>query len=153
MKFNFWITPYLSKLRYSHNSVSLRILHFLPWLVWLSGLSTSLQTKGWLVRFPVRAYAWVVSQVPSRWHTWGNHTLMFPSHSSFLPLCLKIKKINLQKIYIAFFLENFYPLHSKYKYISFLKFKKNLLYLEDIYRRIYKTEKFWKWWYLLARQR
>ena len=31
-----------------------------PWLVWLSGLTASLQTKGLPVRFPVRAHAWVV---------------------------------------------------------------------------------------------
>ena len=37
-----------------------------PWLVWLSGLITGLQTKGSLVRFPVRTHAWVVGQVPSR---------------------------------------------------------------------------------------
>ena len=29
-----------------------------PGLVWLSGLSASLKTKGSLVRFPVRAHAW-----------------------------------------------------------------------------------------------
>ena len=33
-------------------------------LVWLSGLSTGLQTKGFLVRFPVRAHAWVVAGSP-----------------------------------------------------------------------------------------
>ena len=32
----------------------------MPWMVWFSGLSTSLRTKGLLVQFPVRAYAWVV---------------------------------------------------------------------------------------------
>ena len=32
-------------------------LHILPWLVWLSGLSAGLRTKGSLVRFPVRAHA------------------------------------------------------------------------------------------------
>ena len=37
---------------------------FPPWLVWLSGLSAGLQTKGLPVRFPVRAHAWVVGQVP-----------------------------------------------------------------------------------------
>ena len=37
-----------------------------PWLVWLSGLSAGLQTKGSPVRFPVRAHLWVVGQVPSR---------------------------------------------------------------------------------------
>ena len=50
-----------------------------PWLVWLSGLSADLQTKGFPVRFPVRTHAWVTGQV----HTWGhmrdNDTLMFPS--------------------------------------------------------------------------
>ena len=39
----------------------------MPWLVWLSGLSVGLQTKGLLVQFPVKAHAWVVSQVPA----WG----------------------------------------------------------------------------------
>ena len=37
---------------------------FLPWLVWLSGLSGGLQTKGPQVQFPVRADAWVMGQVP-----------------------------------------------------------------------------------------
>ena len=36
-----------------------------PWLVWLSGLSASLQTRGSLVWFPVRAPSWVSGQVPS----------------------------------------------------------------------------------------
>ena len=36
-----------------------------PWLVWLSGLSASLRTKGSPFRFSVRAHARVVSQVPS----------------------------------------------------------------------------------------
>ena len=36
----------------------------LPWLVWLSGLSAGLQTKGSPVRFPVRVHAWVADQVP-----------------------------------------------------------------------------------------
>ena len=37
-----------------------------PWLVWLSGLSAGLQTERSLVRFLVRAHAWVAGQV-SRW--------------------------------------------------------------------------------------
>ena len=37
-----------------------------PWLAWLSGLNASLRTKGSLVRFSVRAHAWVVGQVPSK---------------------------------------------------------------------------------------
>ena len=44
-----------------------------------------LQTKGSLVWFPVRAHAWVVVQVPSGGHMWGNHTLMFLSLSFSLP--------------------------------------------------------------------
>ena len=56
-----------------------------PWLVWLTGLSAGLQTKGSLVQFPVRAHAWVVGQVPSRGHMSSNHILMFLSLSvSFL---------------------------------------------------------------------
>ena len=47
--------------------VSTKKLLDLPWLVWLSGLSADLRTKGSLVRFPVRAHAWVSGQVPS----WG----------------------------------------------------------------------------------
>ena len=50
-----------------------------PWLVWLSGLSTSLRTKGLQVQFPVRAHAWVVGQVPCRGHVRGKHTLLFLS--------------------------------------------------------------------------
>ena len=42
-----------------------------------------------LVRFPVRAHAWVVGQVPSRECVKGNHTLMFLSLSfSSLPSSL-----------------------------------------------------------------
>ena len=52
-----------------------------PWLVWLSGLTASLQTKGLPVRFPLRAHAWVMSQVPGGKHASGNHTLMFLSLS------------------------------------------------------------------------
>ena len=56
-----------------------------PWLVWLSGLSAGLQTKGLLVRFPVRAHAWVVGQVPSKGCMRGNHMLLFLSLSFCLP--------------------------------------------------------------------
>ena len=71
-----------------------------PRLVWLSGLSTGLQTERLLVQFPVRAPAWVVGQVPSGWHERGNQ-LMFPLHINVsltlllppsLPLSLKINK-------------------------------------------------------------
>ena len=71
-----------------------KYLPFRPWLVWLSGLSAGLQTKGSWVQFPVRAHAWVVGQVPSRGHMRDNHTLMFlsPSLSPSLPLYLKISR-------------------------------------------------------------
>ena len=58
-----------------------------PWLVWLRGLSASLQTKESWVCFPVRAHTWVAGQVSSRGHMRGNHTLMFLS-LSFCPLLL-----------------------------------------------------------------
>ena len=58
-----------------------------PWLVWLCGLSASLQSKGYLVRFPVRTRAWVLGQVPSRGCARGNHTLFLS-----LPSPLKINK-------------------------------------------------------------
>ena len=51
-------------------------LNILPWLVWLSGLSADLQTKGSLVGFPIQTHAWDAGQVPSWGHARGNHTLM-----------------------------------------------------------------------------
>ena len=73
----------------------------LVWLVWFSGLSTSLQTKRSPVQFPVRTQAWVAGQVPS----WGaqeatsrhlSHQCFSPSFSPSLPLSLKINKIFLK---------------------------------------------------------
>ena len=55
---------------------------FVPWLVWLSGLSVGLQTKGSPVRFQVRAHAWVVGQFSSRECLSGNHTGCFSSSLS-----------------------------------------------------------------------
>ena len=59
-----------------------------PWLVWLSGLSTSLWTEGLLVWFPVRAHAWVAGQVPSggAWEA-TTHWHFSPSLSPSLPPC------------------------------------------------------------------
>ena len=65
-----------------------------PWLMLLSELSTSPQTKRSPVQFPVRAHAWVAGQAPSRGPVRGKHTLMFLSFSfSLPPLCWKINKI------------------------------------------------------------
>ena len=62
----------------------------LPWLMWLSGLSTILQTEGWKVPFPVGAHAWVAGQVPGWGHVRGTtHCCFSPSISPYLPLCLK----------------------------------------------------------------
>ena len=55
-----------------------------PWLVWLSGLSAGLRTKGSLAQFPVRTHAWVVGQVSSRGAR-SSHMLMFLSLSFSFP--------------------------------------------------------------------
>ena len=56
-----------------------------PWLVCLSGLSTSPWNKRSPVQLLIRAHAWVVGQVPSWRHMKGNHTLMFLSLFFSLP--------------------------------------------------------------------
>ena len=63
-----------------------------PWLVWLSGLSAGLQSKGLPAQFPVRAHAWAGGQVPKRGRARGNHTLMFLSLSFSLPSPLSKNK-------------------------------------------------------------
>ena len=65
---------------------------FLPWLVWLSGLSADLRTSGSLVQFPVRAHARVAGQVLSRGDVRGNHTIMFLSLSFSFPSLLSKDK-------------------------------------------------------------
>ena len=80
------LAPHFPSLKTKHFSfLIIRIIHIQPWLVWLSGLSTSLGAKGLLVRFPVGAHAYVVGQVPSWMHSRGNCTLMFLSLSCSLP--------------------------------------------------------------------
>ena len=64
----------------------------MPWLVWLSGLSTSLRNNGWPVRFPVNEHAWVAGLVPQREHARSNDTLMFLSLSFSLPSPLSKNK-------------------------------------------------------------
>ena len=48
-------------------------------MVWLSGLSASLETQRLLVRFPFRTHAWVVGQVPGWGCAIGNQS-MYLSH-------------------------------------------------------------------------
>ena len=69
----------------------------LPWLLWLSGLSAGVWTKGSPVQFPVRASAWVVGQVLSRGRSRGNHTLMFLSLSFSLSLSKNKQTKSLRK--------------------------------------------------------
>ena len=82
--------------------ITSKIIFFQPWLVWLSGLSSSLQTKGSLVQFPVRAHSYVASQVSSV----GGQACERQAHidislplSLSLPLCLKLNKIFLKIIF------------------------------------------------------
>ena len=56
----------------------------MPWLVWLSGLSTGLQTQRLLVLFPIRAHSWGVSQVPS-WEPERGNPSMILFMMIFLP--------------------------------------------------------------------
>ena len=64
-----------------------------PWLVWLSGLSAGLRTKGLLVQFPVRALPWVAGRVPSRGRMRGKpHADVSLPPSPSLPLSLKLNK-------------------------------------------------------------
>ena len=69
-----------------------------PWLVRFSGLSAGLRTKGSPVLYPVRAHAWVASQVPSKGYMRGNLTLMFLSLSFSLSYLLSKTEKNLLKI-------------------------------------------------------
>ena len=65
---------------------------WLPWLVWLSGLSADLQTRGPPVRFLGRAHAWVAGQVAGWGYARCNHTLMFLSLFFSLPSPLSSNK-------------------------------------------------------------
>ena len=88
-----WIYNYLNK---NFNIKK----HILPWLVWLSGLSASLQTKRSPVGFPVGAQAWVAGQVPFWGRARGDQSMyllhMDVSLSLFL-ISLKINKIFFKK--------------------------------------------------------
>ena len=69
---------------------------FLPWLVWLSGLSTSLRTEGSPVRFPIIPKQGTCLGSRSPVGGRGNYTLMFLALSSSLPSPLSKNKINLK---------------------------------------------------------
>ena len=66
---------------------------FWPWLVWLSGLSTSLPTERFLVWLPARARAWVRARSPvgSVWEA-TTRWCFSPSLSPSLTLSLKVNK-------------------------------------------------------------
>ena len=72
-----------------------------PWLMWLCGLSSGLQTERSLVPFPVRAHAWVAGQVLGWVSVRGNRS-MFPlrievSFLLFLPPFPSLSK-NINKL-------------------------------------------------------
>ena len=68
----------------------------MPWLVWLSGLSVSLGTKGSLVQLPGKAHAWVVGLVPSQ----GVYEKQISLPLFLLPFpSLKINKILKKKFF------------------------------------------------------
>ena len=75
-----------------------------------------LQTKGSLVRFPVRAHAWVAGQVPSRGvHGRQPHIDVSLLLSPSLPLSLKINKIFKKKLKHCFYSEQLTNVTSNQK--------------------------------------
>ena len=60
----------------------------MPWLMWPSTLSAGLQTKRSLVKFPVRAHAWVLGQVPRWGDVRGNQSMYLLHIDVSLPLFL-----------------------------------------------------------------
>ena len=87
-------SPSISVIQFYSKKISNAALVILFWLVWLSGLSAGLQTKGSLVEFPIRTHSWIADQVPSTGHMRSNHTLTFPSLSFSFPS--PFSKINKQ---------------------------------------------------------
>ena len=78
-------------------------IFYYPWLVWVSGLSMSLQTKGSPVWFPVRHMPGLWARSPTR-GTWKAHTHWYfsPSFSPSFPLSKTNKTLKI--IYIIFWL-------------------------------------------------
>ena len=64
-------------------------IYLFAWLLWLSGLSAGLWTKGAQVQFPARAHAWVAGQVSSWGRARGNQSMFLSninvSPAPFLP--------------------------------------------------------------------
>ena len=58
----------------------------IPWLVWLSGLSITLQSKRSLVWFLVKAHGWVAGLVPSWGCARGNQSVFLMCINVSLPL-------------------------------------------------------------------
>ena len=84
-----------TNIRSPHFSITLKNFPSLPWLVWLSGLSTGLHTKRVPVRFPYRAHslsvrapAWIAGQVPSWGRARGNQLASLSHIDVSLPLFL-----------------------------------------------------------------
>ena len=92
----------LERLRHRLSIRDFKMYTLQPWLVWLSGLSTGLRTKGSLVWFPVRAHAWVVGQAPSRGRVRDSYTSMC---GWFLSLCISFPFPLSKTISIKYFLK------------------------------------------------
>ena len=109
IRFRLWIfgrnitemMSYSSQLSYTRRHMMkllyiLKNISYLPWLVWLSGLSTGLRIQRSLVQFPVRAHAWVAGQVPGWEHLRGSLWMfllyVYVSLPLFLPPFLSLSQ-------------------------------------------------------------
>ena len=131
----------------------------MPWLVWLSGLSNGLQSKGLLLRSPVRAHAWVAGWIPSWGSMRGNHTLMFLSLFLSPFPSLKIKYFFKNKVKVRILLNTrmknidnseqklYYKFQRtdniKYRTVSKLRIDKNPLLLGIETLQVALGELFW----------
>ena len=70
------------------NCACSKMITIMPWPAWLSWLNVVPPSERLLVRFPVRAHAWVVGQVPSYGCARGNQSLHLSHISVSLPLFL-----------------------------------------------------------------
>ena len=113
--------------------------------MWLSGLSASLWTKWLPVWFPVRAHAWVASQVLRMGHVRSKHTLMFLSLFFPLPPLLSKNKLKpLKKINHYFDIQNSLNFVLRFilkKMLTFLVSPSPSTYMLFIHK--YKQSDFW----------